>query len=78
MAAIRVRILDSNDNTAVYAQLPVSFRTEGELELVGPGIAAAEGGMTGTYVRTTGRAGSGTLTVEVQGLEPVIVRFNVS
>ena len=78
MAAIRVRILDSNDNTAVYAQLPVSFRTEGELELVGPGIATAEGGMTGTYVRTTGRTGSGTLTVEVQGLEPVIVRFNVS
>ncbi len=78
MAAVRIRILDGNGNVAHYAQLPVSFKAEGEIEIAGPGCAAAEGGMTGTYVRTTGRTGSGKLTISVPGLEPAELQFSVT
>jgi len=77
MAAIRVRILDGNGNIAPYAQLPVKFTVEGPLELVGPDIAAAEGGMTGTYVKTNFHKGNARLTVSCPGLESVTVDFTV-
>ncbi len=78
MAAVRIRILDENNNTASYAQLPVSFSVSGALELVGSKLAAAEGGMTGTYVRTTGETGEGTLTISAEGLESVLIHFTIS
>ena len=78
MAAVRIRILDEFGNPAPYAQLPVKFTLEGPAELVGPDVAAAEGGMTGTYVKTIGEPGEVTLTVTTAQTEPVTVRFAVS
>ncbi len=75
MAAIRIRILDGNDNITPYAQLPISYRVEGDIELVGPPISVAEGGMTGTYVKTIGRTGKGKLYVHTDGLEDVVIDF---
>ena len=77
MAAVRIRILDGNGATAAYAQLPVSFRTEGDIELVGPSCATAEGGMTGTYVRTAGHPGSGKLIIESPGLQAEEILFDI-
>ena len=78
MAAVRIRILDEWDGVASYAQLPVSFVADGNVALLGPDAATAEGGMCGTYVRTTGRTGPGILVVSAPGLEPVTVEFAVS
>ena len=77
MAAVRVRILDENGNAAPYAQLPVTFCVTGALELVGPATTCAEGGMTGTYLRTTGQAGDALLTVRCPGTEAVTAAFTV-
>ena len=77
MAAVRVRILDANGNVAPYAQLPVTLSVTGDLELVGPAAVTAEGGMTGTYVKTTGKAGRGTLTLTTAQTEPVTLHFTV-
>ncbi len=77
MAAIRIRLLDEHENLAVYAQLPVHYEVSGALELVGPSTSVAEGGMTGTYVKTNGNAGEGCLTVTVEGLKPITIKFNV-
>ena len=77
MAAIRIRILDGNGNIAPYAMLPVSYETEGVIEVVGPKVSTAEGGMTGTYIRTTGRKGKGKLTVHADGLEDVVIDYVV-
>ena len=76
MAAIRVRILDNCDSPAPYAQLPVRFRAEGPVELVGPDVVTAEGGMCGAYVRTTG-TGTAQVTISADGLEPVTVWFEI-
>ena len=77
MAAVRVRILDGNGNVAPYAQLPVSYQASGAIEVVGPSVSTAEGGMTGTYVRTTGRKGKGKLTITAQGLKEVTIEYIV-
>ena len=77
MAAVRIRILAGNGNTAPYAQLPVRLTLEGPAQLVGPDAVTAEGGMCGTYVRTTGESGTAKLTVSAHGLKPVTVEFTV-
>ena len=77
MAAVRIRILDGNGNTAPYAQLPVRLTLEGPAQLVGPDVVTAEGGMCGTYIRTTGESGTAKLTVSAHGLKPVTVEFTV-
>ena len=77
MTAIRVRIVDENGNPAPYAQNPVEFTVEGALELVGPRVATAEGGMTGTYLRTNFRKGKAKLIVSCPGLESTTLNFMV-
>lgn len=77
MAAVRVRILDENGAPAPYAQFPVQFAVEGSAALVGPQTAVAEGGMTGTYLRTVGTAGEALLTVSAPQTQPVAVRFTI-
>ena len=77
MAAVRVRILDENGSIAPYAQIPVTFTLEGPAELVGPVAACAEGGMTGTYIRTIGKAGAAKLTVSTSQTESVEIIFAV-
>ena len=77
MAAVRIRILDENGNVAPYAQLPVRLTLEGVGELVGPNVVTAEGGMTGTYLKTVGKAGTAKLTVFTDQTEPVTVEFGV-
>jgi len=77
MAAVRIRILDENGNIAPYAQLPVHLELEGPARLVGPQVVTAEGGMTGTYVKTTARTGEAKLTIRTEQTEPVTVTFAV-
>ena len=77
MAAVRVRILDENGTPAPYAQFPVQFAVEGSAALVGPQTAVAEGGMTGTYLRTVGTAGEAALTVSAPQTQPVVLRFTI-
>lgn len=75
MAAVRVRVLDENGETAHYAQLPVKFELTGEAELVGPDTAAAEGGMCGTYIKTNGRRGFARLKVSSPQTESFEIEF---
>ena len=77
MAAVRIRICNEFGNVAPYAQLPVRLKLEGPAQLVGPDLVVAEGGMCGTYIRTTGEAGTAMLTIQAEGLEPVTVDFEI-
>jgi beta-galactosidase len=77
MAAVRIRILDEFSNTVPYAQLPVKLAVDGVLELVGPDVVTAEGGMCGTYLRTVGRCGNATLTIATTQTPSVSIAFEV-
>lgn len=77
MAAIRIQMQDEFGNLLSFCQEPVTLRTEGDVELVGPSVVALQGGMTGTYVRTVGKSGSGKLIVEAQGVASVEIGFAV-
>ena len=78
MAAVRIRILDEYGNPAPYAQLPVQIALEGPAELVGPSVVTAEGGMTGTYIKTTGKPGQVRLTITTAQTEPVTLEFSIA
>ena len=77
-AAVRIRILDENGNPEPYAQLPVSFSVSGAAELAGPSVCTAEGGMCGTYIRTSGTPGTATLTIHTEQTEDIILKFNIT
>ena len=83
-AAVRIRILDGNGAVAPYAQIPLTLETTGPVAVEGPSVITAEGGMTGTYLRTLAKeAGAASakeeasLTVSADGLAPVTIRFTV-
>ena len=78
MAAVRIRVLDEYGNLAPYAQLPIHLTLTGDLQLCGPETIVAEGGSTGLYLRTTGKAGEADLTINAEGLEPQTVHFTIS
>ena len=67
-AAVRIRAIDSFGNLAPYCQEPVTLRTEGCIELIGPSVISLKGGSGGTYVRSTG-SGSGKLFVNGAEIE---------
>ena len=75
--ALRIRVLDENNNVASYAQLPISITTSDNLEIIGPSIITSEGGMCGTYIKTNNHLGSATIIVNSQGLKPVNIQIKV-
>lgn len=78
MATIRLRALDQNGNVLPYFDRAVCLETAGPVELVGPRCITLQGGMGGTYLRTTGAAGDATLTLRADGLAPVTLQFTVN
>ena len=77
MAAFRMTVKDSNENRAIYVQLPVEIETTGPIELVGPKVVALEGGMSGTYIRTTGETGEASITFRSAQTEPVTIKLQI-
>ena len=63
VAAVRITAADEFGNLAPYWQEPVKLKTQGEIELIGPNVISLKGGSGGTYVKTTGNAGTGKLFV---------------
>lgn len=63
VASIRMTARDEYDNVLPYDQEPVELFVEGEIELIGPKVISLKGGMGGTFVKTTGKSGSGTLII---------------
>lgn len=52
VALVRIRAVDENGNVLSYMNAPVSLETEGDIELIGPGLINFNGGMTGTFVKS--------------------------
>lgn len=69
VAAVNFRVLDQNGNLAPYASKAVRLRAEGAVKLIGESTIPLCGGMGGTFVKTVGKKGVGTLYVDDEPVE---------
>ena len=78
MSAIRIQVKDEYHNLASYAQLPLNLITTGPIEIVGPNTIVTEGGMTGTYIKTTGEEGEAVLTISTPDCSAITIHFTIT
>ena len=78
MATVRIRAVDEYGAVRTWCSRSLSLRAEGAVELIGPASVPLSGGMAGCYLRTRGEAGTGRLTIEMEGAAPVTLSFQVS
>ena len=76
-AAIRIRLTDEKGNILNRFNGAVKANIEGPAELIGPCDIPINGGMGGTYVKTTGRSGKAILTIEAERIEKQTIIFTV-
>ncbi|MBR6382085.1 MAG: glycoside hydrolase family 2 protein [Lachnospiraceae bacterium] len=76
-ALIRIRMEDEYGNLLPFWNDPIRVETEGPLEIIGPKVFALQGGMGGTYVRTTGGLGAGALYIRSDRGQEQKITFTV-
>ena len=77
VAAIRIQARNEDAQVLSFANMPVKLRVEGPIALIGPDCISLQGGMGGTYVKTTGEAGEAKLFIENENCETVIIPFQI-
>ena len=77
VAAVRIEAIDQNGNVLPFANEPLKLSVEGPIALIGPELISLQGGMTGTYVKTTGEKGSAYLIIESGFERPIRILFDV-
>lgn len=76
VAAIRIKAVDEYGNVLPYFNDSLTFEVEGPVELLGPKVVSLHGGMGGTYVKTTGKAGTAKLTIKSGQAEDKVIIFD--
>lgn len=77
VALVRIRAVDDHGNVLPFFQEPVCLITEGDISIIGPDTIALQGGMGGTYVKSMGRSGRGTLLLQSQTAGEVRIPFQI-
>lgn len=77
VALVRIRAVDDHGNVLPFYQEPVRLITEGDISIIGPDTIALQGGMGGTYVKSLGRSGQGTLLLQSQTAGEVRIPFQI-
>ena len=72
VAEVRLRVFDQNDNLASYYGEPVKLKASGDISIIGPDVVSFKGGMTGTYIKSEGKTGKGSLTVTSGKMETTV------
>ena len=75
---LRIRALDEHDNQLYFFQEPLQVLVEGEAEVIGPSVVSFKGGMTGVYIRSTGRTGKVKVTLKNPQIDDVVLHFTAS
>ena len=57
---------------------PVRITAEGDIAIIGPDTIALQGGMGGTYVKSLGKSGQGTLLLQSQTAGEIKIPFQVT
>ena len=77
VALVRIRAVDDHGNVLPFYQEPVRLITEGDISIIGPDTIALQGGMGGTYVKSTGRSGRGALLLQSQTAGEIRIPFQI-
>lgn len=77
VALVRIRAVDDHGNVLPFYQEPVRLITEGDISIIGPDTIALQGGMGGTYVKSTGSSGRGALLLQSQTAGEVRIPFQI-
>lgn len=77
VALVRIRAVDDHGNVLPFYQEPVRLITEGDISIIGPDTIALQGGMGGTYVKSTGRSGQGALLLQSLTAGEVRIPFQI-
>ena len=74
VALVRIRMASEHGQTLQFSHEPVFLKTEGPIEIIGPSCVVLQGGMAGTYVRSSGE-GSSRLILRDQRNHEVVIEF---
>ena len=77
VALVRILAVDDHGNVLPFYQEPVRLIAEGDISIIGPDTIALQGGMGGTYVKSLGRSGQGTLLLQSQTAGEVRIPFQI-
>ena len=77
VALVRIRAVDDHGNVLPFYQEPVRLITEGAISIIGPDTIALQGGMGGTYVKSTGRSGRGALLLQSKTAGEIRIPFQI-
>lgn len=77
VALVRIRMVSEYGNVLNFANEPLFLETSGPIEIIGPKCIALQGGMFGTYVKTTGIGTAELRITDTRGNEKTI-HFNVT
>lgn len=77
VAAVRIKMLDENDNQIPFYNEPLQLEIAGPISLIGGNVISCKGGMCGTYVKTTGEDGKAQLIIKNAQAKEVRIAFTV-
>lgn len=77
VASLRFRVLDENGNVATYSNEILYLSALDGIEIIGSDVITLQGGMGGTYVKTNGKAKTGTLMIDNDRLKSHLVEFTI-
>ena len=77
VALVRIRAVDDHGNVLPFYQEPVRLIAEGDISIIGPDTIALQGGMGGTYVKSTGRSGRGALLLQSLTAGEIRIPFQI-
>lgn len=78
VAAIRIEARDEQENLLSFFNEPVEFSVEGPVELIGPKTVSLQGGMGGTYLKTTGEPGKAVLRISNGQVKTLELEFTIT
>ena len=76
VASVRITDIDDHGTVLPFANEPLALSTVGPIEVIGPSLISLQGGMGGTYVKTTGKSGEARLIITSSSGRSRTVYFN--
>ena len=77
VALIRIRAVDEMGNVLPVYNDAITLEVTGPIELIGPNVISLNGGMGGTYIKTTGESGEGKLIIRTTNAKEVEIEFDI-